>query len=144
MVYSVQPIFTRGAQRMTESDLPERPARKWPVIAASAALVAGALALVLWTTTPGSPVLVVYQVSGTAARATVTYSTFQGGETHQEELTALPWRMELVTAGEPEHGVLTVTIGPDGGDVACEVRVAEVERRSATATGATTSALCDF
>jgi hypothetical protein len=144
MVYSVQLIFTRGAQPMTESDLPERPARTWLVIVASAALVVGAIALVLWTAAPEPPVRIVYQVSGTAARATVTYSTFQDGQTLQEELPALPWRMELIATGEPEHGVLTVTIGPDGGDVACEVRVAEVERRSATATGAGTSALCGF
>ncbi|ONI82532.1 hypothetical protein ALI22I_41535 [Saccharothrix sp. ALI-22-I] len=129
---------------MTESDLPERPARKWPVIAASAALVVGALALVLWTTAPAPPVRVVYQVTGTAGRVTVTYSTFHGEELRQEQLTSLPWRVEFDAPGEPEHGVLTVTIGPSGGDVACEVTVAEVERRSATATGAHTSALCGF
>ncbi|MFJ6671005.1 hypothetical protein ACIQMJ_07845 [Actinosynnema sp. NPDC091369] len=129
---------------MTESAPPERPARKWLVITASVALVVGALALVLWTAAPEPPVRIVYQVTGTAARATVTYSTFHGAETRQEELTGLPWRLEMVATGEPEHGVLTVTIGPDGGEVACEVRVAEVERRSATATGARTSALCDF
>ncbi|MEU4444406.1 hypothetical protein AB0K14_19145 [Actinosynnema sp. NPDC050801] len=129
---------------MTESDPPARPGRKWLVIGASAALVVGALALVLVTAAPEPPTRVVYQVSGTAAGATVTYSTFHGGETRQEELTSLPWRMELLATDEPEHGVLTVTVGPDGGDVACEVRVAGVERRSATATGARTSALCDF
>ncbi|TQM82458.1 MmpS family membrane protein [Saccharothrix saharensis] len=129
---------------MTESAPPERPARKWLVITASVALVVGALALVLWTTAPEPPVRVVYHVTGTAARVTVTYSTFHGAQTRQEETAALPWRMELFATGEPEHGVLTVTIGPDGGDVACEVRVAEVVRRSATATGAHTSALCDF
>lgn len=129
---------------MTESDQPERPGRKWLVIAASAVLVVGALALVLWTTAPEPPVRVVYQVTGTAPRATVTYSTFQGGQTREERLTGLPWRMELLATDEPEHGVLTVTIGPDGGDVACEVRVGDVERRSATAKGAHTSALCGF
>src|SRR5688500_19189199 len=108
---------------MAEPDPPERERRrKWLVVTASVALVVGAIALVLWTTAPEPPVLVVYQVSGTAERATVTYSTFRGGETRQEELTALPWRLELLATGEPDHGVLTVTIGPDGGDVACEVR----------------------
>ncbi|PSL54833.1 hypothetical protein B0I31_106350 [Saccharothrix carnea] len=129
---------------MTQPDPPERPARKWLVIGASAALVVGALALVLWTTAPEPPVRVVYEVTGTAPRATVTYSTFQGGETRREELTDLPWRLELLATGEPEHGVLTVTIGPGGGAVACEVRVADVERRSATAKGPGTSALCGF
>jgi hypothetical protein len=130
---------------MAEPDPPERQSRrKWLVVTASVALVVGAIALVVWTTAPEPPVRVVYQVSGTAERATVTYSTFRGGETRREELTALPWRMELLATGEPDHGVLTVTIGPAGGDVACEVRVAEVERRSATAKGPHTSALCGF
>ncbi|WP_157619941.1 hypothetical protein [Saccharothrix sp. NRRL B-16348] len=129
---------------MAESDPPVRPGRKWLVIGASAALVVGALALVVLTTAPEPPVRVVYRVSGTAERATVTYSTFRAGETRQEELIELPWRMELLATGEPDHGVLTVTIGPDGGDVACEVLVADVERRSATATGPHTSALCGF
>jgi hypothetical protein len=129
---------------MTETDPPGRTGRWWLVIAASAALVVGAVALVRWTTVPDPPVRVVYQVSGTAAQATVTYSTFQGDETRRQELTRLPWRLELIAVEEPEHGVLTVTIGPAGGDVACEVSVADVERRSATATGAHTSALCGF
>ncbi|QQQ75998.1 hypothetical protein IOD16_33910 [Saccharothrix sp. 6-C] len=124
-------------------DPPGRPGRRWLVITSAVALVVGSIALVRWTAAPEPPVRVVYQVSGTAGRATVTYSTFRDGETRQEELSALPWRLELFTA-EPDHGELTVTIGPDGGDVACEVRVAGVERRSATATGAHTSALCGF
>ncbi|WP_158844958.1 hypothetical protein [Saccharothrix deserti] len=86
---------------MTESDLPERPGRRWLVIVASVALVVGALALVLWTTAPEPPVRVVYQVTGTAARATVTYSTFHGEELRQEQLTSLPWRVEFVAPGNP-------------------------------------------
>ncbi|MBB5806251.1 hypothetical protein F4560_006019 [Saccharothrix ecbatanensis] len=129
---------------MTEPDPHERPGRRWPVITASVVLVLGALALVLLTDSPDQPVRVVYQVSGTATRATVTYSTFQGDETRQEELTGLPWRLEIIAPEEPDHGVLTVTIGPDGGNVACEVSVADVVRRSATATDAHTRALCGF
>ncbi|MGM1059133.1 MmpS family transport accessory protein [Saccharothrix sp. Mg75] len=128
---------------------PERPARPrfrtWSVVAGAAALVIGAVALVLWTTRPVPPVRVVYEVRGAVERATVTYSTFQrdGTGTRREELTALPWRKELVVPDEPVGGVLTVTIGQGGGDVACEVTVDGVERRSATATGAHASALCD-
>ncbi|XVS63984.1 MmpS family transport accessory protein [Actinosynnema sp. CA-299493] len=125
-------------------DPPGRQGRKWLVTTASAALVVGAVALVVCTAAPEPPVRVVYHVSGTAGRVTVTYSTFRDGETRREEQAALPWRVEVLVPGEPDHGVLTVTIGPDGGDVACEVWVAEVERRSATATGAHTSALCGF
>ncbi|MDQ2582591.1 MmpS family transport accessory protein [Saccharothrix yanglingensis] len=134
---------------MPEPERPPRPRfRTWSVVAGAAALVIGALALVLWATRPVPPVRVVYEVSGEVERATVTYSTFRQGGTHpgetlREELTALPWRKELVVADAPVDGVLTVTIGQSGGDVACAVTVDGVERRSATATGAHTSALCN-
>ncbi len=127
---------------MTESAPPEHRPGWWPVIALCAVLTAGVAALVLWATAPGPPVRLVYDVTGTVERATVTYSD-TGGGTRREELTRLPWHKELVVPEKPERGVLTVTIGPAGGDVACEVSVDGVERRSATATGAHTSALCD-
>ncbi|WP_447004544.1 hypothetical protein ACRAKI_33920 [Saccharothrix isguenensis] len=129
---------------MTESDLSERPDRRWLVITASVALVLGALVLVLLTDSPDPPVRVVYHVSGSVTGVTITYSTFAGDETRQEELSTLPWRIEIIAPDEPDHGVLTVTIGPGGGNVACEVRVADAVRRSATATGPHTSALCGF
>ncbi|QFZ23512.1 hypothetical protein [Saccharothrix syringae] len=120
---------------------PERRSGRWLVVAACAVLVAGAVALVLWVTAPDPPVHLVYDVTGTAERVTVTYST--AGGTHREELAELPWHQELTVPEKPEPGVLTVTIGPQGGDVACQVLVDGEERRSATATGARTSALCD-
>ncbi|MFC6089264.1 hypothetical protein [Saccharothrix lopnurensis] len=127
---------------MTEPDPPERRSARWFLIPVCAVLVAGAAVLVPRLTAPAPPVRVVYDVTGRAERATVTYSAEDGG-TRREELTSLPWHRELVVPGGPERGVLTVTIGPAGGEVACEVSVDGVEQRSATATGAHTSALCD-
>ncbi|MEV0682111.1 MmpS family transport accessory protein [Actinosynnema sp. NPDC050436] len=133
---------------MTESALPEpagRPARRWPVITGSALLVLGALILALWVARPEEPSVVVYEVFGEAGSATVTYSTFEGegGGTRQVELTSFPWHQELRVEQDAVHdGVLTVTVGPDGGSVGCRVDVDGVERRSATATGPFTSALC--
>jgi hypothetical protein len=127
---------------MTETDRTEHRRRRWPLVLACTALVAGAVVLVLRLTADAPPVHVVYDVTGNAERATVTYSTEDGG-TSREELTAFPWRRELVLRDEPERGVLKVTIGPAGGAVACQVVVDGVEQRSATATGAHTSALCD-
>ncbi|MEU4802186.1 MmpS family transport accessory protein [Actinosynnema sp. NPDC023587] len=133
---------------MTESSLPEppgRPIRKWPVITGSAVLVLGALLLALWVARPAEPAVVVYEVFGEAGGATVTYSTFDrnGSATREVELTSFPWYQELRVAGDDVHdGVFTVTIGPAGGSVGCKVGVDGVERRSATATGALTSALC--
>jgi Mycobacterium membrane protein len=148
MLHSVQPIFTRGDHGMTESDLPDptgRPARRWPVIVGSVLLVTGALALALWVARPDDPpAVVVYEVSGDAPSATVVYSTFTAEGTKAEELTSLPWRARLTVAGGAESGVLNVTIGPEGGAVGCRVTVNGVERRSATATGAQTRALCDW
>ncbi|CCH35191.1 MmpS family transport accessory protein [Actinosynnema sp. NPDC047251] len=133
---------------MTESALPEppeRPTRHWPVITGSAVLVLGALVLALWVARPEEPSVVVYEVFGEAKSATVTYSTFDrnGSTTQEVELTSFPWSRELrVVRDDVRGGVLTVTIGPDGGSVGCKVGVDGVERRSATATGPFTSALC--
>ncbi|WP_309118035.1 MmpS family transport accessory protein [Saccharothrix sp.] len=131
---------------MTEPDLPEsdKPARKWVVIAGSAALLLGALVLAFWVARPEPRSVVVYEVSGEAARATVVYSTFaEDGEAVREvELTSFPWHAELTVVGEVRDGVLTVTIGPEGGSVGCKVSVDGVERRAATASGAFTSAFC--
>ncbi|MFD7653876.1 MmpS family transport accessory protein [Actinosynnema sp. NPDC059797] len=126
---------------MTETDPPEPRVARWFVLAGCAVLVAGAVVLAVRAAAPGPPVRVVYDVTGNAERATVTYTVEDGG-TRREELTSFPWHEELTVPAEVEHRVLTVTIGPAGGDVACQVAVDGVEQRSATATGAHTSALC--
>jgi hypothetical protein len=131
---------------MTEPDLPEsdQPARKWVVIAGSVVLVLGALVLAFWVARPEHRSVVVYEVSGEAAEATVVYSTFaeEGARTREVRLTTFPWRAELSVAGEVRDGVLTVTVGPEGGSVGCKVSVDGVERRAATASGPRTTALC--
>ncbi|GAA1334173.1 MmpS family transport accessory protein [Saccharothrix algeriensis] len=132
---------------MTEAELPQhqgRPARRWPVIAGSAALVLGALVVAVWLARPADPpAVVVYDVSGEARSATVTYSTFDERRTSRVELTSFPWRHELLVDGEVSGGVLMVTIGAGGGSVACRIRVDGVERKSATAAGPSASALCN-
>lgn len=131
---------------MTEPGPPEsdKPARKWPVIAGSVALVLTALALAFWVARPEQRSVVVYEVSGEAVRATVVYSTFaeEGEALREVELSSFPWRAELAVSGEVRDGVLTVTVGPEGGSVGCKVSVDGVERRSATASGPNTSAFC--
>ncbi|MEU7525742.1 hypothetical protein AB0A74_08425 [Saccharothrix sp. NPDC042600] len=132
---------------MTEPDPPEsdKPARKWIVIAGSVALVLSALALAYWAARPEQRSVVVYEVSGEAVRATVVYSTFaedEGNALREVELSSFPWRAELSVPGEVRNGVLTVTVGPEGGSVGCKVSVDGVERRSATASGPNTSAFC--
>ncbi|WP_433265888.1 MmpS family transport accessory protein [Actinosynnema sp. CS-041913] len=134
---------------MAEADLPGpdgRPAQRWPVLVGAAVLVLGALALAVWVARPADqPSVVVYEVSGETRRATVTYSTFdeRDSPTRQVELTTFPWYRELRVDGDVSDGVLTVTIGAEGGSVACKISVDGVERKAATATGPLTSALCN-
>jgi hypothetical protein len=112
----------------------------------------GLLVCVAWVAIFGTVVnddatkqqVVVYEVSGDAPNATVTYSTFGdgGSATSQEKLTTLPWRKELTVKGLLSGGTLTVTAGSEGGSVACKISVDGVEKKAATGTGAFTSALC--
>jgi hypothetical protein len=87
---------------------------------------------------------VVYEVSGDAIGATVTYSTFgaEGGATNQETVTSLPWKKEMTTKGLLSGGTLTVTAPAEGGAVACRITVDGVEKKSATGSGAFSTALC--
>lgn len=115
----------------------------------------GLLVCVLWTLFFGAVAnevdkqadkeqVVVYEVSGDSAGANVTYSTFSdgGSATSQETLTSLPWRKELTVKGLVSGGTLTVTAGQDGGSVACKITVDGVEKKSATGSGAFSSAIC--
>ncbi|GAA3841213.1 hypothetical protein GCM10022243_04500 [Saccharothrix violaceirubra] len=117
--------------------------RNWLLMAGAAVLVVTGLAAVASTSAPEEPSVVVYEVTGEAKSAVVVYSTFTEAGTAREELTSFPWRKELTVHDEVRDGVLSVQMGAGGGSVACEVGVDGVERRSATATGPFTSALCD-
>jgi Mycobacterium membrane protein len=124
-------------------------------IAGAVLSLLGLVVCVLWTALFGAVAtevdkqadqeqVVVYEVSGDAAGATVTYSTYSDGNsaTSQEALTSLPWRKELKVKGLLSGGTLTVTAGQEGGSVACRITVDGVEKKSATGTGAFSSALC--
>lgn len=115
----------------------------------------GLLVCILWTAFFGAVVnevdqeadrehVVVYEVSGDAVGASVRYSTFSDGSssTSEEALTALPWRKEMTAKGVLSGGTLVVTTGAEGGAVACKITVDGVEQKSATGSGAFSSALC--
>jgi hypothetical protein len=117
--------------------------------------VLGLVVCVLWAAVFGVAVnnvddqankehVVVYEVSGDAVGATVTYSTFSGGNsaTSQEKPATLPWSKTLSVKGLISGGTLTVTTGDQGGSVACKITVDGVEKKAATGTGAFSSALC--
>lgn len=115
----------------------------------------GLLVCILWVAVFGAAVsdideqadkehVVVYEVSGDAVGATVTYSTFSEGNssTSQETLTTLPWNKTLTVKGLISGGTLTVSTGSEGGSVACKITVDGDEKKAATGTGAFSSALC--
>jgi hypothetical protein len=124
-------------------------------VAGAVLSVLGLIVCVLWTLFFGAVAnevdkqadkeqVVVYEVTGDSVGATVTYSTFSDGAsaTSQETVASLPWRKELTVKGLLSGGTLTVTAGQDGGSVACKITVDGVEKKSATGSGAFSSALC--
>ncbi|PRX50486.1 MmpS family membrane protein [Prauserella shujinwangii] len=90
-------------------------------------------------------VTVRYEVTGDASDVTVTYSTFgdENSTTNQEQVTSLPWQKELQTKGLVKGGSLTVTAGPEGGEVTCAVVVDGQEAKTSTASGPFATASCD-
>ncbi|MCS7482390.1 MmpS family protein [Umezawaea endophytica] len=124
-------------------------------IAGAVLSVIGLVVCVLWTALFGAVAtevdkqadqehLVVYEVSGDAVGASITYSTFgaDGGSTNQETVTSLPWKKEMTVKGLLGGGTLTVTSPAEGGAVACRITVDGVEKKSATGSGAFSTALC--
>lgn len=88
--------------------------------------------------------VIVYEVSGDAPSADITYSTY-GDEmtTNQETVTKLPWRKEVTTTGIVKDGQLIVSTGADGGSVTCKLTVDGKVVKTATASGAFAMATCD-
>jgi hypothetical protein len=88
---------------------------------------------------------VAYQVTGNATSVTVTYSTWNGStsSTNQQDVTP-PWSKTEDTSGLLKGGLLTVTVGSDGGSATCSVSVDNGTPKTATATGAFSSATCDI
>ncbi|MCF2530511.1 hypothetical protein [Yinghuangia soli] len=92
-------------------------------------------------------VKVKYQVTGDARSVTVTYTTWNDGDTStsQDTVTQLPWTKEMDAKGFSRGGSLVVTIGAAGGSVECSVTVDDGQPKTATASGAFASAACtDF
>ncbi len=88
--------------------------------------------------------VIVYEVTGDAPSADVTYSTFGDSmTTDQETVTTLPWRKEVTATGLVKDGQLIVMAGQEGGSVTCTITVDGEEVKTATASGAFAVATCD-
>lgn len=89
---------------------------------------------------------VVYEITGTAARSSATYTTYSGGDSssHKEEITKLPWTKEVAVTGLLSGAGLSAMTGPEGGTVTCRISVDGVEKKTATATGSSAVATCNF
>ncbi|MBW4715928.1 MmpS family transport accessory protein [Saccharothrix obliqua] len=87
---------------------------------------------------------VVYEITGDAKRATITFTTYSEGNStnNQEEVDKLPWTKELTVKGLLSGGSVAAMTGADGGSVTCKITVDGVERKTATATGPGAVATC--
>lgn len=132
-----------------------RATNKGLAIAGLVVSIAGLVVCVLWVAVWNKAVddineeanreaVIVYEVSGDAPSADITYSTY-GDEmsTNQETVTKLPWRKEVSTTGIVKDGQLIVSTGADGGSVTCKLTVDGEVVKEATASGAFAMASCD-
>lgn len=87
--------------------------------------------------------VIVYEVTGDAPIADVTYSTY-GDEvtTNDETGVALPWTKEVSTTGIIKEGSLIVTTGAEGGTVTCTITVDGKQVDSQSASGPFEIATC--
>ena len=87
---------------------------------------------------------ITYEVTGDAKSATITYSSFGGGNstTNQESVTQLPWHKDMQAKGVLAGGTLSVTADENGGTVTCKVTVNGKEAKTSTGTGPYASAIC--
>jgi hypothetical protein len=94
------------------------------------------------------PVDVVYDVTGTSADTTVTYSTFADGQSKMEQASnqALPWTKSITVkkGGTFDFSsfTLTASAGQDGGDVACKITIGGKVVSEQSATGSFASVTC--
>lgn len=132
-----------------------RATNKGMAIAGLVVSIAGLVVCILWVAVWNKAVddineeanreaVIVYEVSGDAPSADITYSTY-GDEmtTNQETVTKLPWRKEVSTTGIVKDGQLIVSTGADGGSVTCKLTVDGKVVKTATASGAFAMATCD-
>ncbi|MDQ3787034.1 MAG: DUF4190 domain-containing protein [Actinomycetota bacterium] len=132
-----------------------RATNKGLAIAGLAVSIIGLVVCILWVAVWNKAVddvreeanreaVIVYEVTGDAPSADITYSTY-GDEmtTNQETVTKLPWRKEVTTTGIIKDGQLIVSTGAEGGSVTCKLTVDGKEVKTATASGAFAMATCD-
>lgn len=72
------------------------------------------------TNAPAAADVIEYQVEGTAANATITFSTKDGGATTATD-ASLPWKQTIDAAGLTNDVGLMAVTGQGGGDVTCRV-----------------------
>ncbi|MFT7836376.1 MmpS family transport accessory protein [Saccharothrix sp. BKS2] len=88
--------------------------------------------------------VLVYEISGDAPGASITFSTYSdgGSAVNQEEAATLPWTKEFTVKGLFSGGTLSASTGAEGGTVTCRITVDGVEKKTATASGPFALASC--
>lgn len=126
---------------------PPRKRRKWPWILLVVVIlviggVIGIIASIAHEVTKSETVS--YKVTGTASSATVTYTTWNNGNTStSQQDVPLPWNRTETASGIFKGGSLIITVGAGGGTATCSVTVDGHSPSTSTATGAYSSATCD-
>ncbi|MBT2507376.1 hypothetical protein J7I98_16085 [Streptomyces sp. ISL-98] len=90
-------------------------------------------------------VRVTYEVTGDANDASITYTTWNNGNTSSSSVSdaRLPWRKEVESTGLMKGGSLVVTLGESGGTATCSVTVDDNPPQTSTARGKFATATCD-
>ena len=94
-------------------------------------------------------VIVLYEVTGTSAAATITYSTYNDGSSGMEQATgkALPFSKEITVkaGGDFDWSSYTLTVTNttgDTGDISCKITIDGEVISEQTSTGEYASAMC--
>jgi len=92
------------------------------------------------STSSGTTYKVIYKITGTASRASLTYNNEQGG-TEQTEV-AIPWEKQF-TVKRGEFLYISAQNEGETGSVTCEIWVDGKKWKSSTSSGAYVIASCD-
>ncbi|WP_274560344.1 MmpS family transport accessory protein [Streptomyces spiramyceticus] len=122
----------------------------WVLLGFAVAIVLGVVAIAAMVFNEADEesdrkIRVTYEVTGDAKDASITYTTWNNGNTSSSSVSdvRLPWRKEVESTGLMKGGSLVVTLGESGGTATCSVTVDDNPPQTSTARGKFATATCD-